>query len=56
MSKFYFVTYKTDCGDKVVRFYSIEEYFDWLQKFWNEFGSLPMGLSVFKGECIFDGS
>lgn len=53
----YFASYKTDTGErKIVEFYTIEKYFEWLQEYWNKVGSMPKSLCVFKAECIFDGS
>lgn len=50
----YFVTYRTDSGERIEKFNTIDQYFQWLQEFWEKNGAQPNGLCVFKADCIFD--
>jgi hypothetical protein len=52
----YFVSYKTDAGEQLRKFWTHEKMWEWLQEYKNEEGHLPHSLSVYKAESLYDGS
>jgi len=55
---FYFATCYVDGFDaiQIHKFRTIEDLFNWLEKCLADNGKWPNKLSVFKAECILDGS
>lgn len=53
----YFVTYKkADGKEECLRFFAVDQFWDWLQQWKNSHDNWPPNLAVYKGECVFDGS
>ncbi len=53
----YFVRFKVE-GEWATPeyFIGLEQFWAWLQSFYGQYGFFPNSLSVYKAECLFDGS
>ena len=53
---FWFAAYDSAKGKKIEQFYKVEDVWKWLEEYRGKAGSYPANLTVYKADCVFDGS
>jgi hypothetical protein len=52
----WFVSHYVDGKEFVLKFNTVEQYFEWLQDWKDKSGFVPEAMSVYRGKCVYDGS